>query len=205
MGNPDLDPETSLTYDVGVDIFHNDVTFKIGYFHTDYEDKITQTDTTVDGEPAQTWENHGDAEIAGVDLNLEWWIGRTLGWQAVDLALWSNATFNTTKEDKESGEDLLYISDHEVKSGLETTYGDFSSQLSYTLVGPQRITNYDDYPSVDEEKDSFSFWDLTLRYRFAKHWEARGSILNLFDDEVEWVRGYLMPERNYRVGVSYTF
>jgi hypothetical protein len=26
-----------------------------------------------------------------------------------------------------------------------------------------------------------------------------------FNDRVEWVRGYLMPERNYRVGVSYTF
>lgn len=65
------------------------------------------------------------------------------------------------------------------------------------------ITNYDTY--VDEEKDSFDFWDLTGRYQFSKNWEVRASILNLFDQEVEWVRGYLMPERNYRLGVSYNF
>lgn len=35
--------------------------------------------------------------------------------------------------------------------------------------------------------------------------ELRSNILNLFDDRVEWVRGFVMPERNYRVGVSYTF
>jgi vitamin B12 transporter len=67
------------------------------------------------------------------------------------------------------------------------------------------ITNYDSYPYVDEEKDSFSFCDLTLRYNVTKHWQVRGTVLNLFDDRVEWVRGFLMPERNYRIGVSYNF
>jgi vitamin B12 transporter len=65
------------------------------------------------------------------------------------------------------------------------------------------ITNYDTYET--EEKDDFYFLDVTLRYRFPEHWEVRAAILNLFDDRVEWVRGYLMPERNYRVGVPYTF
>jgi vitamin B12 transporter len=204
VGNPDLDPETSLTYDLGFDIFHDLFTLKAGYFHTDYEDKIVTSSTTIAGSPANTWENHGDAEIAGFDVNLEWWIGRTFDWP-FDLSLWSNATFNNTKEDKEAGEDLPFISDYEVKSGLDLSYRGFNTQLSYTSVGPQMITNYDSYPYVDEEKDSFDFWDLTLRYRFMEHWEVRGSVLNLFDDPVEWVRGYLMPERNFRVGVSYTF
>jgi vitamin B12 transporter len=204
VGNPDLDPETSLTYDIGFDIFHSFFTFNAGYFHTDYEDKIVKTSTSVNGQSATTWENSGDADIAGFDLALQWWIGRTFDW-TWDLSLWSNATFNTTKKDKETDEDLRYISDYEIKSGLETTYGGFSGQMTHTLVGPQMITNYDSYPYVDEEKDSFDFWDLTLRYRFATHWQVRGSVLNLFDDRVEWVRGYLMPERNYRVGVSYTF
>jgi vitamin B12 transporter len=204
FGNPALDPETSLTYDAGVDLFADNITLKIGYFHTDYEDKIVKASTTIGGNPADTWENHGEAEIAGFDINLEWGIGKTFDWDAA-MSLWSNATFNTIKEDKETGEDLLYISDYEVKSGLDTSYGDFGSQLTHTLVGPQMIKNYDSRPYFDEEKDSFSFWDLTLRYNVTKHWQMRGSVLNLFDDRVEWVRGYLMPERNYRIGVSYTF
>lgn len=204
IGNPDLDPETSMTYDIGFDIFHKYYSFKVSYFHTDYEDKIVQSDTTVAGNPAKTWENHGEAEIDGFDVNVEWQIGSTFQWP-VGLSLWTNTTFNLTKEDKETGQDLLYISDYEVKSGLDLSYGDFSSQLNYVLVGPQMITNFDNYPYADEEKDRFEFWDLTLRYRFLGNWEASASVLNLFDDRVEWVRGYLMPERNYRVGLSYTF
>ncbi len=202
LGNPDLAPETSLTYDMGVDVFHDDFTFNLGYFHSDYEDKIVQEKYVVDGVNTTTYANHGDAEIAGFDISLEWLIGRTFHWP-VNLCLWSNATFNTTRQDKETGEDLLYISDHEVKSGLDLGYGGFSAQLNHVLVGPQMITNYDTY--ADEEKAGFDFWDLTMRYRFLNHWQVRAAVLNLFDDRVEWVRGYPMAQRNYRVGVSYTF
>lgn len=204
VGNPDLDPETSVTYDAGVDLFLQALTVKAGYFYTDFKDKIVSASTTVDGEPASTFENHGDATIAGFDLMLEWWIGRSFDWD-VDLSLWSNATFNTTKEDKETDEDLLYISDYEIKSGLDLGYAGFGAQLSNVQVGPQRITNYDNFPYVDQTKSSFDFWDLNLSYRFLSHWEVRASVLNLFDDRVEWVRGFVMPERNYRVGLSYTF
>ena len=202
VGNPDLDPETSLTWDLGFDIFHELFTFSAGYFHTDYEDKIVRTTITVDDGPATSYDNHGDATIAGFDLSLEWWIGKTFD-LPFQMALWTNATFNTTIDDKETREDLLYISDYEVKSGVDVAWRDVAAQLSYTRVGPQMITNYDTY--TDEEKDSFDFFDLTLRYRFLDGWQVEAAVLNLFDDRVEWVRGYLMPERNYRVGVSYTF
>ena len=202
LGNPDLDPETSLTYDVGVDLFHEFFSLQVGYFHTDFEDKIVRVTDEVDGDAVTTYENHGDSEMAGFDVNFQWWIDRMFDW-TIGVSVYSNAAFNTTKDDKETGEDLQYISDYEVKSGVSISYAGFSTQLSHVLVGPQMITNSDTYE--DEEKGSFDFWDLTLRYRFLNHWEVRGSVLNLFDDQVEWVRGYLMPERNYRVGLTYTF
>lgn len=202
VGNPDLKPETSLTYDIGFDVFQGPFTLKASYFHTDFEDKIVQVNKTIDGEKIVTYNNHGDAEMAGFDLGLEWRMGRLFD-SPLYSTLWANATFNTTKKDKETGKELLWISDYELKAGLIVNYERFSGQLNYVLVGPQMITNYDTY--VDEEKDSFDFWDLTGRYQFSKNWEVRASILNLFDQEVEWVRGYLMPERNYRLGVSYNF
>lgn len=77
--------------------------------------------------------------------------------------------------------------------------------MNYVLIGPQMITNYDTYPYENEEKGSFSFWDMTGRYQFAKNWEVRVSILNLFYQDVKWVRGFLMPKHNYRLGISYNF
>jgi vitamin B12 transporter len=67
------------------------------------------------------------------------------------------------------------------------------------------VDNYDRYPYTTSELGSFNYWDLTLRCKIAGSWEVKASVLNLFDQEVEWVRGYLMPERNYRIGLTYTF
>ncbi|MBU1056009.1 MAG: TonB-dependent receptor [Proteobacteria bacterium] len=204
VGNPDLDPETNLTYDVGFDIFHDLFTLKVGYFHSDYEDKIVQISSTINGSPVQTYANHGNAIMEGIDINVEWWVGQTFQFP-FDMTLWSNITFNTNYEDKETDTDLTYISDYEVKSGLDLKYRNFSSQLNYVLVGPQVIQNWDNWPATEEGKSHFDFWDLTMRYKIKEHWEVRGSVFNLFDDRVEWTRGYPMAERNFRVGFSYKF
>lgn len=202
LGNPDLKPETSLGYDVGYDLMLAAFTLNLTYFRTDYEDKIARITYDDNGTTTKTYTNVGDAEMAGFDVGLEWDIGHMLDWD-VDLSLSSNATFNTTKKDKDAGTDMTYVSDYEVKSDISAGYLGFNAQLSYVLVGPQTIYSYITYQN--EEKERFDFWDLTLRYRFPKHWEIRASILNLLDQNVEWAEGYPMPERNYRVGVSYTF
>lgn len=202
LGNPDLDPETSMTYDLGADLFLEALTLKVGWFHTDYENKIVQQSSVINGVNTTSYTNHGDAKIAGFEVGLEWAMGKTFH-LPFNSSLYSNMTFNTTNEDEETGGDIQYISDYEIKSGIDVSHNGISGQLSHTLVGPQMITNYDTY--MEEEKESFDFWDLTLRYRFAEHWEVKASVLNLFDQDVEWVRGYLMPERNYRIGLTYNF
>lgn len=202
LGNPDLKPESSITYDVGYDLMLNAFTFGIGYFHSDYTDRIVsyKSDDTT-----KTYKNLDGSEVAGFDITLDWKIGRMFDW-LMDLNVWSNATFNIMDEDSETGEDLLYVSDYEVKSGLDLLYRAFTTQLSYVLIGPQEIEAYNGMTSQGiQDKDAFSFWDLTMKYRLFEHWQIHAAVLNLFDDRVEWARGYIMPERNYRVGVSYTF
>ncbi len=202
LGNADLKPETSLSYELGYDLMLPAFTLNLTYFHADYEDKIASIMYDDNGTNTQTYINVGDAEMAGFDIGLEWHIGRMLDWEA-DLSLSSNATFNTTKKDKDTGLDMTYVSDYEVKSDISAGYRGFTTQLSYVLVGPQFIYSYITYQN--EDKDSFDFWDLTMRYRFLEHWEVKAGILNLLDQRVEWAEGYPMAERNYRVGVAYTF
>lgn len=198
LGNPDLEPETSLGYEVGYDLLLPVFKLNLTYFHADYADKIESIIYDDNGTPTQTYINVGYAQLAGFDIGLEWQIGHML-----DLSLSSNTTFNTTKEDKDIGMDMTYVSDDEVKSDINAGYSGFNAQLSYVLVGPQTI--YSTITKQNEEKDRFDFWDLTLRYRFLNHWEIRASLLNLLNQNVAWVEGYPMAERNYRVGVSYTF
>lgn len=202
LGNPELEPETSWTYDIGFDVFQDNLTLNLDYFYTDFKDKIVSTSEIVDGEKISRYANRGDAVIAGFDINLQW-RQQNLFHSPVDATFWSNATINTQKEDKTTGEDLQYLSDYEWKAGVIANYERFTGQLNFVLVGPQMITNYDTYE--DEEKGSFDFWDLTGLYRIGNDWEITASILNLFNQDVEWVRGYIMPERNYRVSLAYRF
>ncbi len=210
-GNPDLEPETSLTYDLGFDIFHELFTLKFTYFHTDYKDKIVQKTINTGSEPVITWENRGKAEMAGIEIGPEVSIGKIFS-LPFDVKLWSNVAINTQKKDKETDEDLLYISDYEVKSGIDVSYKGLTAQLSYIVIGPQKITNYDVWPYRVETKDAFEFWDLTVRYRFfdtsykfLEGLEVFAGLFNIFNDRVEWVRGYPMAERSFKVGLSYTF
>jgi vitamin B12 transporter len=193
-GNPDLKPEISQTYDLGVDIFHDLFTLNLGYFHTDYKDRIDLIDLD---DSTKSWENQGESELAGFDLNLAWKISRTFGWDT-DLSLWSKATFNITKKDKQTDEESSQIPDYDIRSGIHLNHHNFTGQLSYVRVGPQ-LTWY------GVEKNSFDFWDLTLGYQFKKHWLVRAGMFNLLNENIEWIDSYMEPARNYRIGVFYTF
>ncbi len=203
LGNPYLKPETSRTYGIGFDIFQDNLVLNLDYFYTDFSDKIVSQSLIIDDERISTYKNSGDAVIAGFEMLLQW-RQQNLFNTPLNATFWANAEINTQKEDKTTGKDLQYISDYELKGGITANYERYSGQLNFVLVGPQLITNYDTYE--DEEKGSFSFWNLTGGYNLnGDGWNITASVLNLFNQDVQWVRGYIMPERNYRLSVAYRF
>jgi len=207
LGNPDLDPEESTTFDIGFSFINDFINLDLTFFRTDVKDKIVTSSTMVlyNGNYWNTWENSGDATIEGIDISFEWLINSTFDIETL-ISLYSNITFNTKYEDKDTNDDLQYISDYECKSGLRFNNEKFLAELSYVLVGPQKEQNFDFWTSVViEESDSFDFFDFTCRWNVTDKMSLSFDVLNLFDNEVEWARGYLMPERNYKVGVKFTF
>lgn len=205
IGNPDLDPETSRTYGFGIDFFLDAFTAKFDLYRTDWKNKIQQT--TVENTNIQTWENIDNAKISGIDLLLEWQINKTFTELPFRAKLWSNMTFVLDNKDKTTKKEMKYISDYEIKSGLNFGWGDFNSQLSFVIIGEQEIDDFysGNWPAPVVTKSSFNFWDLTMSYTIADHWEIKAGVYNLFNQSVEWVDGYPMPERNYRIGLTYKF
>jgi vitamin B12 transporter len=64
IGNPDLDPEESETYEAGVDLSYGSFNSSLTYFYTDFDDKIEYA-----AKPGNisTWENIGGATIQGLE------------------------------------------------------------------------------------------------------------------------------------------
>ena len=209
-GNANLDPETSDTYQAGIDIYYNELESSLSYFYTDFEDKIEDV-SRDDG--VQTWENVGKATVSGFEGEVSYDLA-TIGdfdWQ---FKPYFNFTCLTEYEDEETGEDLLNTSDLKLSYGLIfSDFNGFSSQISFSYVGEQRVQDYENWnymtPDPEKiEKGGFTVTDVSIEKRigdFSSYGDLtlRGEINNLLDKNYSYVKGYPMPGRSFYLGLRY--
>jgi len=209
QGNPDLDPETSETYELGLDWYPGALEAFVTYFYTDFEDKI-EVVYTPNG--AQTWENIGGATVSGIEGELSYDVG-TLFDCLWEIRPYVNFTYLTEFEDEETGKDLLFTSDLNVSYGLSIADGDgLLARLNLSYVGEQDIDYYDPntFEQTRMEKGGFTVADLTIQKRILEFntygdLSLRGEVRNLFDKDYAYVKGYPMPGRSFVLGMEYTF
>jgi len=75
IANPALQPETVMSYDLGIKAETGDSELELFVFRMDYADKITSVGTgatTADGRAIVRSENRSRATIYGLEANLEW-------------------------------------------------------------------------------------------------------------------------------------
>ncbi|SDU61422.1 TonB-dependent receptor plug domain-containing protein [Desulfobacula phenolica] len=208
VGNPDLSPETSKTCEGGLDVFYRSLSGSLGYFYTDFKDKIESvTRTNAD----RSWENVGEARISGFEGNLSVDIGDYFGWD-FEIKPFVGFTYLTEYEDRITGNDLLETSDLTASYGISVSdLNGFSARLNFAYFGEKTITDYESgWPYQDIKARDFTVADLTItKVLFATDKKGRlalnASINNLFDEEYEYIKGYPMPERNFYVGMRYDF
>ncbi|WP_108260493.1 TonB-dependent receptor domain-containing protein [Mangrovicoccus ximenensis] len=101
VGDPDLDPETSTSYEIGAVWTEQTWQVSATAYQTDFKDKIESFNTgetiEVDGVERNRWEyrNVQDAEIRGVELAASWDMTSSLSWRA---------TYTYTDSEQKSGE-----------------------------------------------------------------------------------------------------
>ena len=209
VGNPDLGAEESTTYEGGVDFSRNGLEAALTWFTTDFKDKIT---TTYLADGSQTWENLGEATISGFETELGYDLGRPLAW-SWELRPYINLTYLTQYEDKETGEDLLYISATNLAAGIVTGNGAGTfCRLNLTYTGSQDVHDWEagTYPVSVDELGSVMVADLSAAYRFLEMAQyggltVKGEITNLFDEDYAYVKGYPMPGRGFFISLRWDY
>lgn len=212
VGNPDLDPETSDTYECGIDMYYGAFDSSLTFFYTDFEDKIQQRPGKKKME--KTWKNLGEAELSGFEGETSYDIATfwDLNWK---IRPYFDFTYLTNYEDEETGKDLLYTSDLNLSYGLTLSNLDgLSSRINFSYVGEQDIQDWEDYDwkTMAEperiEKDDFIVADFSIEKRilnFNSYGDLtlRGEVNNLFDKDYSYVKGYPMPGRSFYLGLRY--
>lgn len=207
VGNSDLKPEKSGTYEGGLDFSYASFDSSLSYFHTDFEDKI-ESYTVAGGD--KSWKNLGEAEVEGVEGNLSYDIGSFFSWD-YQVKPYVNFTYLTKYKDKKADEDLKYTSDLHVSYGITVSdFDGFSANLNLYYTGKQSITDYEGATYATITQGSFTFASLTISKRifdFKKYGgiTLKSEIQNLFDKDCEHVQGYPMPGRTFFLGLRYDF
>jgi len=211
VGNPNLNPESSNTYEGGVDFFHRGLDTSLTYFHTDFTDMIQEVQLSP---TVTSYENKGDATIAGFEGNLSVDFGSWFNW-AFEVRPYFSFVYLTQYKDEEDDKDLKYTPDVTAAYGI--VFSDRNSwfaRLNVAYQGNQWIDDWESqvWPAPVEEIEygGFNVADLTISKKLVDFpqygsFTVRGEILNLFDEEYAYVKGYPMPARSYFIGLSYYY
>ncbi len=212
IGNPNLDPEQSKTYEGGLDFSMSSLNLSLTYFSTDFKDKI-ETKALPSGDT--TWENVGKAEMSGFEGELSYDIGTFFDWD-FQLKPYANFVRLTKYRDKENHEDLKRTSDWNVSYGITLSdYNGLTANLNIAYVGKQDIYDWRNagpptWIAPVIEKGSFNVANLTISKKIVDTENfgdvtLKAEIENLFDKDYEYVNDYPMPGRSFFLGLRYDY
>ena len=210
-GNENLKPETSQTYEAGIDYVMGTLTAGLTYFHTNFEDKIAYEVVSAPGvSPTTTqYKNIAGATLSGIEGSLQFDIGEWFDWD-FEVIPYGTFTLHTKYEDDSNGQNLQYVPEKSASYGLRFNNAalGFFSRLNFTLFGEQDITDSVGTGARTLGGETIADFSLTKRlFSFEKFGKVslKGEINNLFNTDYALVQGYPSPGRTFYLGLNYTY
>jgi vitamin B12 transporter len=187
-GNPDLQPETGETWEVGIERERDGVRFALVGFDTRQRNLIDSHPVTF------TAVNIGRAESRGIEAEL--------GIQRGIFAARLDGTWLET-ENLDTGEPLLRRPEESANLVLTARPADWTLNLETRYVGER--------PDIDESTFSRAMNPSYVRVDLAAQWQATqrfapyARVENVADEEYEAVLGYPSPGRTWIGGLAVDF
>lgn len=175
IGNPDLKPESSDSYQLGVQLVQNqDWNADINLFWNDIE-RLIQTDfehaTTVNGITQYSYSNVAQAETYGVETSAEWFITPSLNLNGA-------YTYTETK-DKSSNNELTRRPKHIARLGMNYQLND---QWDWTVRTRYQSSEFADGQNQVKSPDWFAL-DTQVDYQISSLIGVFAGVDNLFDTQ----------------------
>ncbi|CAM3517903.1 TonB-dependent receptor domain-containing protein [Parendozoicomonas haliclonae] len=198
-GNPDLQPETSTSYELAANYRQDTWEAEVAVFRNDIENLIERTvpDVPLEEIPVgavYTYENIKEARVQGIEIG-----GRVA--LTDDIALSGDATY-TDAHDETTGE-RLYDRPRQtasVKLSWQAT-DKLNTFVQNTYTGQQKL-------SSDVELAGYSLLDVGMTYQMFENTRIRAGVTNLGNEslpEDASKLGYSEDPRTVYMGLSYNF
>jgi vitamin B12 transporter len=206
IGNPELKPERSTSYDIGIDqeLLDGAVFLQATLFRQDLKDEINGFVFDPMTFLSSAENMPGKSTRSGVELGAQWQINRLFDLGAM-------YTYTDSEEQNALGEDVREVRRPRHAASLSLGYRSSSEHWSAALVADYGGTRTDvffpPFPAPSETVTLDAYWllDLTVHYKITPSTSlfARGT--NLLDEEYEQVYGYQTPGRAGYLGIRVNF
>lgn len=199
IGNPDLQPETSNSYEVGLNFARGALTADVTYFYNDIDDMITVGDTSLG------WYNYNGVDIPIVDrINVE--RARTSGVEAGlvvpvrDAITWTNSlTWMIESKNLDTGAALAAIPEVSFHTDIGwEARENLSLYATWDYYGEQIGPNESDIGAYD-------VFGLSTAFRPREDVLLRAGVENLFDTQPDSDSGFRETGRTYSVSLTASF
>lgn len=193
-GNPELEPETSVNYELSTQYQTTDIGGSITYFHNDVENKIiTETWNRVPG-AVLTHQNVNEAKITGWELQA--WYDLT-----DDLSLSGNYS-KTDAKDKQNGTPFTLTPEDSYNIKLQWQALDgLSTFVAYHYTGEQ-------YLRTNVKSDGYGSLDIGANYQINPMFRLKLGVTNLTDserDDAATDLDYIQKSRSVYAGITASF
>ena len=200
-GNPDLNPETSTNFDVGLVLARNTAAFsqvEINYFTNRIQNLISWG---ADEQGIWMPLNIGEAKISGVETGFKFRLPREFAYLEI-FHTWMKAT-DETANSPTKGKRLIYRPDHKLDIQVGATVKSFSVNLNYRLASKR-------YSAVDNSSSLSSYNLINGNIGYAVPvagftFDVKLHVLNIPGKSIYVYDGYPLPGREVRLnlGISY--
>lgn len=226
-GNPDLKPEKSLSYDLGVGYISKNRALQADatLFITEYKNKIIDTQLS----DYTTYTNSERATVRGYEAMLSFDLGRAL-YKSYSLNFYANYTriFHSKLRSASGKTDIRYLAQNSATMGIDFTIKGFSARINGRYIGSKINDNYifdfdDSFNKIAFKTASgiivrptlindtlitmpdFMVLDIHLGYSFTKFLALNFKLDNCLNELYAERDGYYMPGRNFAVSVNLKF
>jgi vitamin B12 transporter len=209
-GNPDLEAETSITSEAGLDLFWRRSRAGVTLFHTRSRDTIVSE--VITPYVLSTYRNIDGITLTALEGYAEY--AHPFRWMGGDMTItpYLNWIYYLERhnEDDETASQYrtrtpFYIPDLSLTAGVASTWRErFALDLNAVHTGTQKIQGFEtDAPSLD--KDPFTILYASFRYAPTGLLALTFRVENLLDEDYEFVDGYPMPGRAVIAGLELRF
>lgn len=204
VGNPDLKPETSNSFEGGF-FYENSAGWQGGmnYFFNEIEDKITSARTatliTSSGTKYVQQINVDRARSQGIEGNLTVPLHDTLTW---------TNSFTWLFESRNLTNNMPLSADPELSVHSEITWSpreDLSFTASVDYYGKQVDYTLTPETLVSQNVDPYAVANLSAKYSFNENFDFKAGVNNIFDNQPRSESNFVENGRTFFVGVTGKF